>query len=95
MATTEIEYNAERLRPRGQRQSVTIPFKRISNIVSNFYNDKALALPLDRMLDEIGTILHADARYEDAYEGGPTTCFVGVDASFYSGGVPMEVEEAN
>ena len=47
------------------------------------------------MLDEIGTIIHMDAHYEDAYEGGPTTCFVGVDASFSSGGVPMEVEEAN
>ena len=95
MATTEIEYSAERLRPRGPRKSVAVPFTRISNIVNNFYNDEALALPLDTMLEEIGTILHADARYEDAYDDGPTTCFVGVDASFSSGGVPMEVEEAN
>ena len=95
MATAEIEYNAERIGPRGPMKSVTVPFKQISNIVNNFYNDKVLALPPDTMLDEIGTIINADARYEDEYDDGPTTCFVGVDESFYSGGVPMEVEEAN
>ena len=44
------------------------------------------------MLDEIGTILHSDVHYEDAYEEGPTTCFVDVDDALCDTGVPMEID---
>ena len=54
MDTTEVDSNAERLRPRSLKRSISVPHERISNLVNNFYNDRALALPLDAVLDEIG-----------------------------------------
>ena len=92
MDTTEVDYNAERLRPRSLKRCISVPYERISNLVNNFYNDRALALPLDAVLDEIGTILHSDVHYEDAYEEGPTTCFVDVDDALCDTGVPMEID---
>ena len=90
---TEAEYEAERLRPKQLDRRLQSSYKNIKNVVDNFYHDASLGLPLPKLLERIGDILHGDVRFEERYEQGDEATFEPVGDEFCMDGVPMEIAD--
>ena len=93
METAEAEYEAERLRPKQIDRRLQSSYKNIKNVVDNFYHDASLGLPLPKLLERIGDILHEDVRFEEQYEQGDEATFGAVGDEFWMDGVPMEIAD--
>ena len=93
METAEAEYEAERLRPKQIDRRLQSSYKNIKNVVDNFYHDASLGLPLPKLLERIGDILHGDVRFEERYEQGDEATFEPVGDEFCTDGVPMEIAD--
>ena len=93
MDSVRTDFEAEQLNPKQLDRRLARAFVNIQSVVDNFYNDRALGLPLPDLLQRIGEILHDDACFEESYEEGAEATFEPVGEELYGEGVAMELDD--